>query len=292
MPTTACWRECKRCPWTTISRWSRKLALPSATSLATTVPTALFLLRCAVAIVHVTLSTSAVFEKCEWYYLFMHAGTAGVWRTQAIVESGGWEDRTTAEDMDLALRAGLLGWEFVYVGSIKVHSSDKLIQDIIIISCQTKVYQTDPRLQFAFRLRVSCQVLWRRTGPSSIAGHVDLRSCSRKCSGKFLLPRLVLYTNLLSDMQWHENSVIWLSVHMFCCFPVQKVSVWKKLYMIYDFFIARRIIGTFFTFFFFSVLIPLNILLPEVQIPVWELIYIPTAIILLNSVGTPRLAWC
>jgi len=89
----------------------------------------------------------------------MHAGTAGVWRTQAIVESGGWEDRTTAEDMDLALRAGLLGWEFVYVGSIKVHSSDKLIQDIIIISCQTKVYQTDPRLQFAFRLRVSCQVL-------------------------------------------------------------------------------------------------------------------------------------
>ena len=75
-------------------------------------------------------------------------------------------------------------------------------------------------------------------------------------------------------------------------FPVQKVSVWKKLYMIYDFFIARRIIGTFFTFFFFSVLIPLNILLPEAQIPVWELIYIPTAIVLLNSVGTPRLAWC
>jgi beta-mannan synthase len=39
-----------------------------------------------------------------------------------IDESGGWEDRTTAEDMDLALRAGLLGWEFVYVGSIKVKS--------------------------------------------------------------------------------------------------------------------------------------------------------------------------
>jgi beta-mannan synthase len=59
--------------------------------------------------------------------LFMHAGTAGVWRTQAIVESGGWEERTTAEDMDLALRAGLLGWEFVYVGSIKVESFKPLI---------------------------------------------------------------------------------------------------------------------------------------------------------------------
>jgi hypothetical protein len=68
------------------------------------------------------------------------------------------------------------------------------------------------------------------------------------------------------------------------------VSVWKKLYMIYDFFIARRIVGTFFTLFFFSILIPLIILFPEAQIPLWELIYIPTAIIFLNSVGTPRLA--
>jgi beta-mannan synthase len=73
---------------------------------------------------------------------------------------------------------------------------------------------------------------------------------------------------------------------------VQRVSVWKKWYMVYDFFIARRIVGTFYTFFFFSVLIPLNILLPEAQIPVWELIYIPIAITLLNSVGTPRLDWC
>eukprot|EP00267_Zea_mays_P046320 XP_020398689.1 probable mannan synthase 6 [Zea mays] len=53
---------------------------------------------------------------------FGYNGTAGVWRTQAIVESGGWEDQTTAEDMDLALRAWLMGWEFVYVGSIKVKS--------------------------------------------------------------------------------------------------------------------------------------------------------------------------
>jgi beta-mannan synthase len=43
-----------------------------------------------------------------------------VWRRQAIEESGGWDDRTTAEDMDLALRAALLGWEFVYVGAVKV----------------------------------------------------------------------------------------------------------------------------------------------------------------------------
>ncbi|XP_066332523.1 probable glucomannan 4-beta-mannosyltransferase 6 isoform X1 [Miscanthus floridulus] len=155
---------------------------------------------------------------------FGYNGTAGLWRTQAIVESGGWEDRTTAEDMDLALRAGLLGWEFVYVGSIKVKSE---------LPSTLKAYRSQQH-------RWSC-------GPAL----------------------------LFKKMFWE-------------ILAAKKVSVWKKLYMIYDFFIARRIIGTFFTFFFFSVLIPLNILLPEAQIPVWELIYIPTAITLLNSVGTPR----
>lgn len=70
---------------------------------------------------------------------------------------------------------------------------------------------------------------------------------------------------------------------------MQKVSVWKKFYMIYDFFIARRIVWTFYTLFFFSVVVPVSVFFPEVRIPVWELIYIPAAISLLTSVGTPRL---
>jgi hypothetical protein len=32
-------------------------------------------------------------------------GTAGVWRINALNEAGGWKDRTTVEDMDLAVRA-------------------------------------------------------------------------------------------------------------------------------------------------------------------------------------------
>jgi cellulose synthase/poly-beta-1,6-N-acetylglucosamine synthase-like glycosyltransferase len=47
-------------------------------------------------------------------------GTAGVWRTIAIRDAGGWKDRTTVEDMDLAVRATLKGWKFVYVGDIRV----------------------------------------------------------------------------------------------------------------------------------------------------------------------------
>lgn len=48
------------------------------------------------------------------------AGTAGVWRISALNEAGGWKDRTTVEDMDLAVRASLKGWKFVYVGALKV----------------------------------------------------------------------------------------------------------------------------------------------------------------------------
>jgi cellulose synthase/poly-beta-1,6-N-acetylglucosamine synthase-like glycosyltransferase len=47
-------------------------------------------------------------------------GTAGVWRISAINEAGGWKDRTTVEDMDLAVRATLKGWKFLYVDDIRV----------------------------------------------------------------------------------------------------------------------------------------------------------------------------
>lgn len=37
-------------------------------------------------------------------------GTGGVWRTRAIVESGGWDPEQLTEDVDLSYRAQLLGW--------------------------------------------------------------------------------------------------------------------------------------------------------------------------------------
>nr|GMD27284.1 glucomannan 4-beta-mannosyltransferase 2-like [Ipomoea batatas] len=49
-------------------------------------------------------------------------GTGGVWRIGAINEAGGWKDRTTVEDMDLAVRASLKGWKFVYLGDLQVKS--------------------------------------------------------------------------------------------------------------------------------------------------------------------------
>ncbi|KAJ3685429.1 hypothetical protein LUZ61_014593 [Rhynchospora tenuis] len=46
-------------------------------------------------------------------------GTAGVWRIKALEESGGWMERTTVEDMDIAVRAHLKGWKFIYLNDVE-----------------------------------------------------------------------------------------------------------------------------------------------------------------------------
>nr|GMD28453.1 glucomannan 4-beta-mannosyltransferase 2-like [Ipomoea batatas] len=68
----------------------------------------------------------------------------------------------------------------------------------------------------------------------------------------------------------------------------KRVNVWKKFYTIYSFFFVRKIIAHMVTFFFYCVVLPLTIIVPEVEIPKWGAIYIPCIITTLNSVGTPR----
>eukprot|EP00850_Spirogloea_muscicola_P006866 SM000033S12387 [mRNA] locus=s33:668626:673512:+ [translate_table: standard] len=46
-------------------------------------------------------------------------GTAGVWRIAALEDSGGWLDRTTVEDMDVAVRAHLKGWKFIFLNDVE-----------------------------------------------------------------------------------------------------------------------------------------------------------------------------
>ncbi|KAF6159707.1 hypothetical protein GIB67_029965 [Kingdonia uniflora] len=46
-------------------------------------------------------------------------GTAGVWRIKALEDSGGWLERTTVEDMDIAVRAHLHGWKFIYLNDVE-----------------------------------------------------------------------------------------------------------------------------------------------------------------------------
>ncbi|TVU10701.1 hypothetical protein EJB05_44245, partial [Eragrostis curvula] len=59
-------------------------------------------------------------SACHGFFGFN--GTAGVWRAAAMADAGGWKERTTVEDMDLAVRACLRGWRFVYAGDLAVRN--------------------------------------------------------------------------------------------------------------------------------------------------------------------------
>ncbi|RRT67434.1 hypothetical protein GW17_00010548 [Ensete ventricosum] len=69
---------------------------------------------------------------------------------------------------------------------------------------------------------------------------------------------------------------------------MQKVSPWKKVHVIYSFFFVRKVVAHIVTFVFYCIVIPATVLVPEVEIPKWGAIYIPSIITLLNAVGTPR----
>ncbi|KVH90694.1 hypothetical protein Ccrd_007275 [Cynara cardunculus var. scolymus] len=126
-------------------------------------------------------------------------GTGGVWRIAAINEAGGWKDRTTVEDMDLAVRASLKGWKFLYLGDLQVKSEL-------------------PSTFKAFRFQ---QHRWS-CGPANLF---------RK-----MVPEII---------------------------KTKQVTLWKKVYVIYSFFFVRKIIAHMVTFFFFCVVLPTSILVPE-----------------------------
>lgn len=69
---------------------------------------------------------------------------------------------------------------------------------------------------------------------------------------------------------------------------MQKVSRWKKVHVIYSFFFVRKIVAHIVTFIFYCVVLPATVLVPEVEVPKWGAVYIPSIITLLNAVGTPR----
>ncbi|KAL0336913.1 UNVERIFIED_CONTAM: Glucomannan 4-beta-mannosyltransferase 1 [Sesamum calycinum] len=151
-------------------------------------------------------------------------GTAGVWRIRALHDAGGWKDRTTVEDMDLAVRASLKGWKFLFVGDLAVKNE---------LPSTFKAYRYQQH-------RWSC-------GPAN------------------------LFRKMFKEI-------------IVC----ERVSIWKKWHVIYAFFFVRKIIAHWVTFFFYCIIIPATILVPEVHLPRPLAIYLPAGITILNAASTLR----
>nr|CAB3481045.1 unnamed protein product [Digitaria exilis] len=150
------------------------------------------------------------------YSFFGFNGTAGVWRISAINDAGGWKDRTTVEDMDLAVRAMLQGWKFV----------------------KSELPSTFKAYRFQ-QHRWSC-------GPAN------------------------LFKKMMVEI-----------------LESKKVSLWSKIHLWYDFFFVGKVAAHTVTFIYYCFAIPVSVLFPEIQIPLWGVVYIPTVITLLKALGTP-----
>ena len=59
-------------------------------------------------------------------------GSAGVWRRDCIIDSGGWQSGTLTEDFDLSYRAQLHGWRIEYlpdlVSSCRITGTNDRVQ--------------------------------------------------------------------------------------------------------------------------------------------------------------------
>ena len=84
------------------------------------------------------------------------------------------------------------------------------------------------------------------------------------------------------------ESIDWLFMTKILMCPLQKVSLYKKIYVIYSFFFVRKVVAHINTFMFYCIVLPATVVVPEVVVPKWGAVYIPSIITLLNAVGTPR----
>ncbi|KAL4334453.1 hypothetical protein GQ457_07G002020 [Hibiscus cannabinus] len=150
-------------------------------------------------------------------------GTAGVWRIKALEDSGGWLERTTVEDMDIAVRAHLNGWKFIFLNDVKV-------------LCEL------PESYEAYKKQ---QHRWH--------------------SGPMQLFRLCLPAVLRS-----------------------KISISKKANLIFLFFLLRKLILPFYSFTLFCIILPLTMFIPEAELPLWVICYVPIFMSLLNILPAPK----
>lgn len=150
-------------------------------------------------------------------------GTAGVWRIKALEESGGWLERTTVEDMDIAVRSHLHGWKFIYLNDVQV----------------------------------LCEV------PESYEAYKKQQH--RWHSGPMQLFRLCLPAVITS-----------------------KISIWKKANLILLFFLLRKLILPFYSFTLFCIILPLTMFVPEAELPLWVICYVPVFMSFLNVLPSPK----
>lgn len=67
-----------------------------------------------------------------------------------------------------------------------------------------------------------------------------------------------------------------------------QISVWKKANLIFLFFLLRKLILPFYSFTLFCIILPLTMFIPEAELPLWVICYVPIFMSLLNILPAPK----
>lgn len=67
-----------------------------------------------------------------------------------------------------------------------------------------------------------------------------------------------------------------------------QISVWKKANLIFLFFLLRKLILPFYSFTLFCIILPLTMFIPEAELPLWVICYVPIFMSFLNILPAPK----
>lgn len=64
--------------------------------------------------------------------------------------------------------------------------------------------------------------------------------------------------------------------------------MWSKSNLIFLFFLLRKLILPFYSFTLFCIILPLTMFIPEAELPVWVICYVPISLSILNILPAPK----
>ncbi|MBA0810704.1 hypothetical protein Gohar_002669 [Gossypium harknessii] len=87
--------------------------------------------------------------------------------------------------------------------------------------------------------------------------------------------------------RWHSGPMQLFRL----CLPAiltSKIAIWKKANLILLFFLLRKLILPFYSFTLFCIILPLTLFVPEAELPVWVICYVPVFMSFLNILPSPK----
>lgn len=136
-------------------------------------------------------------------------GTAGVWRIKALEDCGGWLDRTTVEDMDIAVRAHLCGWNFIF------------LNDVRVLCEAAESYETFQKQQH--RWHSGPIILFRSCLPTILKSKITILKKANMIFSFFLLRKVII--------PFYSFTMIGIILPTTMFIPGTELPLWLILYM-------------------------------------------------------------